>query len=51
MPTPWTCFAACAVGLEPVLTRELAALAKDRAIQVGEPEPGGVEFTADQAGV
>ena len=51
MPTPWTCFAACAVGLEPVLTGELVALAKDRALAVGEPEPGGVEFTADQAGV
>ncbi len=46
-----TCFAACGVGLETLLARELATLARGRSLQVGAAEPGGVEFTADLAGI
>jgi putative N6-adenine-specific DNA methylase len=48
---PLSCFASCAIGLESVLARELVELAPQRTIQVGTVEPGGVQFTADLAGV
>ncbi len=51
MPASLSCFASCAIGLEPILTRELAELARERTIQVGREEPGGVQFTCDIAGV
>jgi putative N6-adenine-specific DNA methylase len=45
-------FAACAVGLEPVLAEELRALAaRRRRVEVGAAEPGGVEFTSDDSGL
>lgn len=47
-----TCFATCAVGLEPVLAGELRALAAERRrLEVGGEEPGGVAFESDHAGL
>jgi putative N6-adenine-specific DNA methylase len=46
-----TCFAVCAVGLEPLLVGELRALSAERRIEVGAVQPGGVEFRADRSGL
>lgn len=47
LPAPLPCFAATALGLEPLAARELAALG----CTVGAPEPGGVPFTTDAVGL
>lgn len=49
MELPLACFAACTVGLESIVARELSALAAGRALEVLGAEPGGVEFQADLA--
>ncbi len=46
-----SCFASCAIGLEPILARELAGLVSETTVQVGKAEPGGVQFACDLAGV
>nr|MBA3259075.1 hypothetical protein [Gemmatimonadales bacterium] len=51
MPAPLTCFATCAVGLEPLLAGELRGLAADRGLEVRAEEPGGIEFRADRPGL
>jgi putative N6-adenine-specific DNA methylase len=45
------CFAAAAPGLEPLVAAELRALGELQSVAVGEPEPGGVSFRADRAGL
>jgi putative N6-adenine-specific DNA methylase len=45
------CFAVAAPGLEPLVADELRALAGVQPLEVEEPEPGGVGFQADQAGL
>jgi len=47
MPAALTCFATCAVGLEPLLAGEMRALAAGRTLELGTEEPGGIEFRAD----
>ncbi|MBA2458045.1 MAG: hypothetical protein H0V43_03700 [Gemmatimonadales bacterium] len=51
MPAALTCFATCAVGLEPLLAGELHALAAGRSLEPGTEEPGGIEFRADTSGL
>jgi putative N6-adenine-specific DNA methylase len=45
------CFAVAAPGLEPLVADELRALAAVQPLQVQDPEPGGVGFQTDQAGL
>lgn len=45
------CFAACGVGLEPILAAELRALARTHRLELRGEEPGGVDFAADLAGI
>ena len=47
LPIPLPCFAATAIGLEPLGVRELTVLG----MTAGTPEPGGVPFTTDVAGL
>lgn len=47
LPAPLACFAATAIGLESLAMGELTALG----VAVGTPEPGGVPFTTDAAGL
>ncbi len=47
LPTPLPCFAATAIGHEPLATRELAGLG----LPAGVAEPGGVPFTTDAGGL
>ena len=51
MPTPLTCFASCAIGLESILARELGALEGSDGVRIGRSEPGGVQFSTDLGGV
>jgi putative N6-adenine-specific DNA methylase len=45
------CFAVAAPGLEPLVTDELRALGDGQRLQLEGPEPGGVGFRTDQAGL
>ena len=45
------CFATAAPGLKPLVAAELRALGEFQSVVVGEPEPGGVSFRADRAGL
>lgn len=45
------CFAVAAPGLEPLLAGELHALQGLQPLAVEAPEPGGIEFRADPAGL
>jgi putative N6-adenine-specific DNA methylase len=45
------CFAVAAPGLEPLVRQELAALEGPFRLRLGAPEPGGVPFEADLAGL
>jgi putative N6-adenine-specific DNA methylase len=45
------CFAVAAPGLEPLVVDELRTLSAGRALEVEEPEPGGVGFRTDLAGL
>jgi len=45
------CFAVAAPGLEPLVVDELRALGAGQTLQVRKPEPGGVGFQTDQAGL
>jgi putative N6-adenine-specific DNA methylase len=45
------CFAVAAPGLEPLVRDELRALRDHHPLELGESEPGGVEFRADRAGL
>lgn len=45
------CFAVAAPGLEPLVADELRALAAVQPLEVEDPEPGGVGFRTDQAGL
>lgn len=47
LPAPLPCFAATAIGLEPLAARELVALG----VVAGTPEAGGVPFTTEAAGL
>jgi putative N6-adenine-specific DNA methylase len=51
MPGALTCFAACAVGLEPLLAGELRGLATERRLEIRARETGGIEFRADFSGL
>ena len=45
------CFAVAAPGLEPLVADELRALAAVQPLEIEDPEPGGVGFRTDQAGL
>jgi putative N6-adenine-specific DNA methylase len=45
------CFAVVAPGLEPLVADELRALAAVQRLRVEDPEPGGVAFRTDRAGL
>ena len=45
------CFAVVAPGLEPLVADELRGLGAGQPLLVQEPEPGGVGFRSDSAGL